>query len=629
MALPKLNVEIGAETSGFSQGMQRAIAASNDLNSKMKMTINSSGRLIDRFGQTVRVTSQMEKAMRDAGVDIEEVASAMNHMKHSTDSARDSLARVSKVSIAANDNLGRQVRGNNAFGRSVQNMSFQVGDFATQVGAGTSASVALGQQLPQLLGGFGILGAAMGAVVAIGVPLVRVLTDVQKGGKDLSPILGNLAPLARELGSALSAAKDIAVDFAETVINNMDRLLTTAGTVAAFFAGKWVAGIIIAKAATFSFVGALTALKWALVRTGFGIVIVAAGELVYQFSRLVTASGGFGKAFGIVISTAKVLFASLGPFMVQQLGLAVLKIADIFNGSNINKVIQEKFGIDVARELLATAKSAGDAFQEMAGPDKIGAANAAIEKMDALLSSVNSKHISLGDIFGGGKQDGEAANSNDPNAKDDGFAAKLDRLRESLMTERDLIIAAEAEKLGIIEEARMRNLMGEQEKADALAKIHQETNARLAAIDNANRDAAISTAASTFGALQSMAMAFGKKGAKIAQVFGLAKALISTFTGAAKALELPFPANIAAFAQVMATGMGAVASIKGVNTTGGGNSAVGSGGSAPAAAAPRPLDVMIQGLQPNDLISGGQLSSLFDKLIDEAGDRGIRPMFAA
>jgi hypothetical protein len=38
---------------------------------------------------------------------------------------------------------------------------------------------------------------------------------------------------------------------------------------------------------------------------------------------------------------------------------------------------------------------------------------------------------------------------------------------------------------------------------------------------------------------------------------------------------------------------------------------------------------MIQGLQPNDLISGGQLSSLFDKLIDEAGDRGIRPMFAA
>jgi hypothetical protein len=252
---------------------------------------------------------------------------------------------------------------------------------------------------------------------------------------------------------------------------------------------------------------------------------------------------------------------------------------------------------------------------------------AAMDLMTSTMGGGDSKRLSLGDIFGGGKKDGDAAN--DPNAKDDGFAAKLDRLRESLMTERDLIIAAEAEKLGIIEEARMRNLMGEQEKADALAKIHQETNARLAAIDNANRAAAISTAASTFGALESMAMAFGKKGAKIAQAFGLAKALISTFTGAAKALELPFPANIAAFAQVMATGMGAVASIKGVNTTGGGNSAVGSGGSAPAAAAPRPLDVIIQGLQPNDLISGGQLSSLFDKLIDEAGDRGIRPMFAA
>jgi hypothetical protein len=577
MALPKVEVEITADTAGAVAGFERVRRAANEN------------------------ATAFNQASRTVG----------NHSRQ----------------------LSRQVRGNNAFGRSVQNMSFQVGDFATQVGAGTSASVALGQQLPQLLGGFGILGAAMGAVVAIGVPLVRVLTDVQKGGKDLSPILGNLAPLARELGSALSVAKDIAVDFAETVINNMDRLLTTAGTVAAFFAGKWVAGIIIAKAATFSFVGALTALKWALVRTGFGIVIVAAGELVYQFSRLVTASGGFGKAFGIVISTAKVLFASLGPFMVQQLGLAVLKIADIFNGSNINKVIQEKFGIDVARELLATAKSAGDAFQEMAGPDKIGAANAAIEKMDALLSSVNSKHISLGDIFGGGKQDGEAANSNDPNAKDDGFAAKLARVQESLMTENELIMAANNERLAIIEEARNRELIGAQEHSTAIAQINQDTADKITAIEAAKRNTMLGQTSSLFGALANLAQAGGKKTAGIAKAFGIAEALINTYVGATNALRtIPFPANFAAAAAVIANGLASVATIAGVNANGGANSASGggrAGGAAAAAAAPKPLDVMIQGLQPNDLISGGQLSSLFDKLIDEAGDRGIRPMFAA
>jgi len=570
MALPKVEVEITADTAGAVAGFERVRRAANE---------NSTA---------------FTKASRTVG----------NHSRQ----------------------LSRQVRGNNAFGRSVQNMSFQVGDFATQVGAGTSASVALGQQLPQLLGGFGILGAAMGAVVAIGVPLVRVLTDVQKGGKDLSPILGSLAPLARELGGAFSAMKDVAVDFAETVINNMDRLLTTASTVAAFFAGKWVAGFVAARVATFSLVGAMVALKAALIRTGIGAVVVAAGELVYQFHRLVQAAGSFGKAMDLAGEVILLSFKTVGA-QVEEFWYGVW---DSIFGAIIE-------AIKVTRPAIAEALAEPAARIRLSWMDariaveEYGTAYAAaMDLMTSTMAGGDSKRLSLGDIFGGGKKDGtDPANGNDPNSKDDGFTAKLDRLRESLMTERDLIIASEAEKLGIIEEARMRNIMGEQEKADALAKIHEDTNARLAAIDNANRNAALSTAASTFGALESMAMAFGKKGAKIAQVFGLAKALISTFTGAAKALELPFPANIAAFAQVMATGMGAVASIKGVNTSGGGNSAVGTGKSAPAAAAPRPLDVMIQGLQPNDLISGGQLSSLFDKLIDEAGDRGIRPMFAA
>lgn len=59
----------------------------------------------------------------------------------------------------------------------VQNAAFQLGDFAVQVGVGTSASIALGQQLPQLLGGFGVLGAVIGAAVAAGIPLARVLFD--------------------------------------------------------------------------------------------------------------------------------------------------------------------------------------------------------------------------------------------------------------------------------------------------------------------------------------------------------------------------------------------------------------------------------------------------------------------
>ena len=60
---------------------------------------------------------------------------------------------------------------------SIRNTAFQVQDFAVRVAAGTSATRALGQQLPQLPGGFGPLGAVIGAVVAVGLPLAGMLFD--------------------------------------------------------------------------------------------------------------------------------------------------------------------------------------------------------------------------------------------------------------------------------------------------------------------------------------------------------------------------------------------------------------------------------------------------------------------
>lgn len=72
--------------------------------------------------------------------------------------------------------------------------------------------------------------------------------------------------------------------------------------------------------------------------------------------------------------------------------------------------------------------------------------------------------------------------------------------------------------------------------------------------------------ASIAGSFSQIAGAFGKENkamAKAAQIFGAIQATISMFTGAAKALELPFPANIAAMAAVLAKGASLVASIKG------------------------------------------------------------------
>ncbi|WP_320176623.1 hypothetical protein [Roseovarius pacificus] len=88
----------------------------------------------------------------------------------------------------------------------IQNVAFQVGDFATQVGAGTSASIALGQQLPQLLGGFGALGAVLGAVVAIGVPLAASMLDLGEGSETLKDKIEDLEEAVNDYRSAADNA---------------------------------------------------------------------------------------------------------------------------------------------------------------------------------------------------------------------------------------------------------------------------------------------------------------------------------------------------------------------------------------------------------------------------------------
>lgn len=88
----------------------------------------------------------------------------------------------------------------------VQNASYQVGDFAVQVGAGTSAAQALGQQLPQFLGGFGMVGALMGTVAAIAIPLGRAFFATGEKAKTLDEQLKALASSMNDLDSATRAA---------------------------------------------------------------------------------------------------------------------------------------------------------------------------------------------------------------------------------------------------------------------------------------------------------------------------------------------------------------------------------------------------------------------------------------
>jgi hypothetical protein len=69
---------------------------------------------------------------------------------------------------------------------NIKNVSFQISDLAVQMASGTSATRALAQQLPQLLGGFGTVGAVVGTLAAVLIPLASNILGVGQQTKTLS-----------------------------------------------------------------------------------------------------------------------------------------------------------------------------------------------------------------------------------------------------------------------------------------------------------------------------------------------------------------------------------------------------------------------------------------------------------
>lgn len=101
------------------------------------------------------------------------------------------------------------------FGSVAQQAGFQVADFATQVQAGTSASIAFAQQGSQLLGMFGAWGAAAGAAVAIFTPLAGSLLASRDAASDTADMLDRMR-------SAIGDASDAAVTNIRTLADQVE-----------------------------------------------------------------------------------------------------------------------------------------------------------------------------------------------------------------------------------------------------------------------------------------------------------------------------------------------------------------------------------------------------------------------
>ena len=95
------------------------------------------------------------------------------------------------------------------------------------------------------------------------------------------------------------------------LFDQIGRLSTYAASFAAFMAGRWVAGLAVAAVSVRGLATALVVLRGALIRTGIGALIVGAGELVYQFTKLVKSAGGFGNAMALMGDVAKAVWEGI------------------------------------------------------------------------------------------------------------------------------------------------------------------------------------------------------------------------------------------------------------------------------------------------------------------------------
>lgn len=528
---------------------------------------------------------------------------------------------------AAADYAGTRTRGFDAqlrsatrtgggFQRGIQNAAFQVGDFAVQVGAGTQASRALAMQLPQLLGGFGMLGAVMGAAAAIILPMAGAMSGLADSGRDVTEVFGTLQPLAQGIASAMGALKTGFVTAAEALINNLDRILITGGLVAGFFATKMVAGFVAARVATMTLAGAMTFLRGALIRTGIGALVVAVGEGVYQFTRIAKAAGGFGEALGLIgdvfgevwgriktgISEMGNLFEGAGLIIQGALMEAFTIVGNAFTNNVINPI---KKGLN---EVIAIANSFGanmtpfeitDATGQGMGPmtafsgrmmvgnamDAMGDLSKPLEsvgKIRDLLAEMKEEGITLPDILGLGEGGGEGG-----------------------------------------KKKSLSDKLSDQEK-----RIAEHLN-RIKALTQGTLSDKLGAWGEYFGNLQTLTGNSSKKMLKVVKAFNAAQALMDAWGAYNKALNDPTPqpwwARLAGAANVLAAGIGAVNAIKSVGEGGaaGGAVAAGGAGGASAAAAPAPMRVTLEGIQPDSILTGSIVERLLDDLSDAAGDRGF------
>jgi hypothetical protein len=203
----------------------------------------------------------------------------------------------------------------------------------------------------------------------------------------LEAVADAMAAVARTTGPLGIAIKGL--------FENIGRLATYAGTFTAFLAGRWVAGLAAAALSVRGLATALVVLRGALIRTGIGALIVGAGELVYQFGKLVKATGGFGEAMGLLKEVARdawtrISLSASASWAKIEAGWAAMQ-ATIYDGLQATSDAIVRWANSTVGAFVGAYKAVKAVWSKLPsamGDFAYGAVNALIGGVEAMINGV-------------------------------------------------------------------------------------------------------------------------------------------------------------------------------------------------------------------------------------------------
>jgi len=174
---------------------------------KLIVDTKSVDRAIDKIGRLRTGVGRTSTTTKKYTSTVEQASRANVRHSQSAKEVRNQYVRMNAATFKAQQSTKRFAS------VGLQQVGYQVGDFAVQLQGGTNAAVAFGQQFSQLAGIFGAWGAVAGAGVAITTAFIAPLLEAKEAAKGLAQEIKTLDETLRDYAKTQeAAAKGLTLD---------------------------------------------------------------------------------------------------------------------------------------------------------------------------------------------------------------------------------------------------------------------------------------------------------------------------------------------------------------------------------------------------------------------------------